>query len=362
VRRLVALFVVALLGAALYGLSGSSSGISVDRLTVSGPTLRSELTTIANNKTLACYINLLIPSNFASGAGGDSMKVVGASAWMNLRVEGIAIDHYVKTKLKYVPNAKELATAKSSLEGEMTQAAAAKATTCPGTSVQALAEMTGEMRTAEIESQATSLYLVGKVKSTIPLTKTSMENFYAQHTSEYDTLCISVAVVAPANVSAFSAAQSAGTSVATLAKDYSLDPSAKKGGAYGCFSPAATGYTNLRNDVAGLAKDAFSTKPFSTTYNGSTAALYVAVTKRTVTPFSQAAAVVLTDLQNLNASSANTLKNTILYAAAVHVDPAFGRWGQSQTSGLAVFVPAKPAARNVTGATQLSATGSPTYK
>ncbi|HVB52326.1 MAG TPA: hypothetical protein VND89_11395 [Acidimicrobiales bacterium] len=361
-RRLVALFVIALLGAALYGLSGSSSGISVDHGTVSGPTLRSELTTIANNKTLECYINLLIPSDFASGAGGDSMKVAGASAWMNLRVEGIAIDHYVKTKLKYVPNAKALAAAKLSLEGEMTQAAAAKPITCPGTSVQALAEMTKEMRTAEIEAQATSLYLVGKVKTAIPLTKASMESFYAQHTSDYDTLCISVAVVAPSGVSAFSKAQAAGASVATLAKDYSEDPSATKGGAYGCFSPASSSYSGLRADVVGFAKDTFPTRPFSISYNGGTAALYLAWTKRTVTPFSVAAAAVLVDLQKLNATSANNLKNTILYHAAVHVDPAFGLWGLSQSTGLGVFVPTEPAAHDVTGATQLSATGSPTYK
>ena len=361
-RRLVALFVVALLGAGLYGLSSSSSGISVNHVTVSSSTLRSELSTIAQNPTLECYVAVLDPSNFAGGAGGDSMTTAGAAAWTNLRVEGIAIDHYVTTSLKYVPTAKELATAKNSLEGEMTQAATAASKTCPGTSVQAVAEMTSEMRQAEIESQATSLYLVGKVKATIPLTTASMKSYYAQHTSQYDTLCISVAVVAPSSISAFTAAENAGASVAALAKDFSQDASGAKGGAYGCYAPSVSSYASVRADVAGLAPNTFSTTPVSISYNGATAGLFVAVTKRTLTPFNSAAPAVLSDLQNLNATSASTLKNNLLYAAAVHVDPSFGRWGISQTAGVGVFAPTTPAKGDVTGATRLSATGSPTYK
>jgi len=362
VRRLVALFVVALLGAGLYGLTSSSSGISVNHVTVASSTLRSELATIAQNKILRCYINLLDPSNFKSGAGGDSMNAAGAAAWTNLRVEGIAIDHYVTKTLKYVPNASELSTAKSSLEGEMTQAATSASKTCSGTSVQAVAEMTSEMRQAEIESQATSLYLVSKVKQTIPLTTASMKKYYTQHTSQYDTLCIAVAVVAPSEISAFASAQSSGASVATLAEKFSQDASAAKGGAYGCISPSETTYASVRADVAGLALDTFSTTPISISYNGSTAALYVAVTKRTVTPFSAAAQIVLSDLQNLNATAAGNLKNTLLYHAAVHVDPAFGRWGYSSTAGIGVFAPTTPVKSDVTGATPLSAAGSPIYK
>ena len=361
-RRLVALFVIALLGAGLYGLTSTSSGISVNHVTVSSSTLRSELATIAKSPTLQCYIALLDPSNFANGAGGDSMNATGAAAWTNLRVEGIAIDNYVTKTLKYVPNANELATAKSSLEGEMTQAATSASKSCPGSSVQALDAMTNEMRQAEIESQATSLYLVSKVKSTIPLTTASMKKYYAQHTSQYDRLCISVAVVAPSEMSAFASAQNAGANVATLAKNFSQDASAASGGAYGCYSPSETSYTSVRADVAGLAPDTFPATPISISYNGTTAALYVAVTSRSVTPFTSAAQAVLTDLENLNAASASNLKNTLLYRAAVHVDPSFGQWGISQTAGVGVFAPATPAKSDVTGVAQLTAPGSPTYK
>lgn len=360
-RRLVALFVIALIGATLYGLSGSSSGISVNHATVSGATFRTELSAISHDNTLQCFITALDPMNYAPGAGGYSIKAAGAAAWANLRVEGLAIDQYVTRNLKYHPSANELALAKSSLKGEMTQQAIANSLTCPGTSSQALAAMPNEMRTVEIEAQATSLYLVSKLKKTIPLTKTSMKSYYAAHTSDYDTLCVSLALVLPSDVSAFAKSQGAGLSVAALAQQYSKDPSGQNGGTYGCFSPSQSPYTGVRADVTSLALDTFPTTPQYISYNNGTYALYVAVTKRSVTPFNGAAPLVLSDLRSRNASSANTLKNSLLYAAAVHVDPAYGRWGLN-TTGPQVFVPATPAPSDVTGPTKLAASGSSTYK
>ena len=192
-RRLVALFVVALVGAALYGLSGASSGVSVNHDTVSGSTLDSELAAISHNNSLQCYLTALDPNNFAPGAGGYSIKAAGAAAWANLRVEGLAIDQYVTTTYHYHPSAAALASAKVSLVNELQSAEVATQSTsnplkCPGTSADAVAEMPSEMRTAEIQSQATSQYLVNKIKTAIPLTASAMKKYYNQHVSDYDTL------------------------------------------------------------------------------------------------------------------------------------------------------------------------------
>ncbi|HVA70093.1 MAG TPA: hypothetical protein VNF08_02070 [Acidimicrobiales bacterium] len=359
-RRLVALFVIALLGAGVYGLSGSSSGITVNNTSLSGAAFRTELSAISHDNTLQCFITALDPTNYAPGAGGYSIKAAGAAAWANLRVEGLAIDQYVTGVLKYHPTASELARATTSLEGEMTQQASANHLPCPGTSAAALAAMPTEMRSAEVEAQATSLYLVSKLKKAVPLTTASMQRYYAAHTSNYDTLCISIALVLPADVSAFGKSQSAGLSVVALAKKYSQDASAKNGGTYGCYAPSSTAYAGVRADATS-ALDTFPATPQIISYNNATYALYVAVTKRTITPFAKAAALVLSDLRTLNASSANTVKNTLLFAAAVHVDPAFGRWGLN-TTGPTVFAPATPTKGDVTGPKKLSASGSSTYK
>lgn len=360
-RRLVALFVIALAGAVLYGLSGQSSGISVNHDGVSGSTLRSELAAISHNDSLDCFVTALNPTNYEPGAGGYSIKAKGAAAWANLRVEGLAINQYVTTTYHYVPNAAALANAKVLLETEMTDQAKTDSLDCPGTAADALAEMPSEMRTAEIQSEATSQYLVNKVKAAIPLTASAMKTFYNEHTSDYDTLCVSIALVPPADVSAFAKSQSAGLSVAQLAKRYSQDPSAAKGGAYGCFAPSSTSYSGVRAAVGTEGLDVFTTTPEYTDYNGTEYALYVAVTKRTVTPYAQAAQAVLSDLQTLNAAAASSEKNQLLEEAAVYVDPAFGRWGASKT-GLAILATTAPHKSGVSGASQLAGAATASYK
>ena len=143
--------------------------------------------------------------------------------------------------------------------------------------------MPAEMRSAEIEAQATSLYLVGRIKHSIPLTTASMESYYAAHTSDYDTLCVSVAVVPLANATAFEQAQASGLSVAGLAKKYSRIPPLRRAARTAATRRAAKYYAGVRSDVASLALNTFSSTPSTINYSSSEADLFVAVTSRTTT-------------------------------------------------------------------------------
>jgi hypothetical protein len=344
--------VLALVGATLYGLSNNSSGISVNGHTVSGTTFRGELAAISSNTTLECYVSKLDPASFAAGAGGASMNAAGAAAWANLRIEGLAIDAYAAKTLKYHPDAAALAAARTSLESELTDAAEGS---CSGTAAQALAAMPTEMRNFEIASQAASLYLVAKLNTTIPLTLASMKQYYSTHASDYDTICVSVAVVDPSEVAAFNAAQQAGMSVADLAKKFSADPSAKKGGADGCYGPSSSVFAGVREATLTTPLNTFPTTPEQITYDNETAALFVAPTSRTPTPFAKAEAAIYSDLQSANASAANTEKESILYYSAVAVDPSFGRWGLN-SNGPSVFAPTLPS-RGQVGSTTITALG-----
>lgn len=352
-RRLVALTVVALLGAAIFGLSGASSGLAVNGVKVSGDTFRAELAAITATPALQCYLTALDQVDFAPGGGSNTMAASGAAAWADLRIEGISITQYAKIHLHFRPDAAELTSAKASLLSELTKAAAAKEYTCPGTSAQALAAMPEEMQRAEIVAQASSLDLVSKLDATLPLTPASMRAYYDSHRSDYDTLCVSIAVVPLDKQSSFAAAQADGASVAQLAGEFSSDPSAAKGGAYGCYSPSSSAYASVRQDVGTSPLDTFPTTPSQVTESGTTYDLYVAATKRTVTSFAVAENVVLSDMQDANASTANTEEETILYQAAVAVDPAFGRWGLDE-NGPAVFVPALPGTADVNHAATLT--------
>jgi hypothetical protein len=354
--------VIALLGATLYGLSDNSSGLTVNGSTVAGPTLRNELVAISSNSALDCYLTALNAASFAPGAGGASMNINGAAAWANLRVEGVAIVQFAKTSLKFRPDTATLAKAQASLESELSEAGASQSTPCTGTSAQALAEMPAEMRTFEIAAQAASLDLVTKLNTTVPLTLAKMKQYYSTHAANYDTICVSVAVVDPTQVTAFGEAQAEGMSVAQLAKKFSADPSGAKGGAYGCFGPSSSSFSGVRTATSATPLNKFPTTPEEITYDNSEAALFVAATKRTPTPFAQAESAVLSDLENANATAANAQKERILSYSVVAVDPAFGRWGYDAT-GDHVFVPALPTTA-VVGSATISALsdGASTYK
>jgi hypothetical protein len=331
VRRLVAFLVIALLGAAAFGLTSASSGLNVNGTAVSGNTFRAELAAITASPGMQCYLKALNPVSFASGGGGGTMSASGAAAWANFRLEGVAITKYVTDHLKFDPSQQTLAAAKASLEGEMTEAAAeavseGQSKACPGTSAQALSSMPLEMQKAQITAQAASLYLVSKLRTTVPLTTAAMEAYYASHSADYDTLCVSIAVVPPTRLSGFASAQANGDSVASLAKHFSVDSTAKTGGAAGCFEPSSQDYASVRADVSPTLLNAFPTKPLQINDNGTSEDLFVAVTKRTVNTYTQAASAVLTDLQSSNASSARTEEETILFRSDIALDPAFGQW------------------------------------
>ena len=361
-RRLIALLVLALVGATLFGLSNTSSGIAVNGTTISNSTFRSELDAISSNATLECYINVLAPASYAKGAGA-SVAVSGATAWANLRIEGIAIEQYARESLHFHPTQSELANAKTSLLSELTQAGTSAK--CAGTSTQAFAAMPSEMQTFEVASQAASLDLVSKLDTTIPLTEANVKAYYDAHVANYDTLCVSIAVVAPTQVAAFTKAQAAGATVAELATQFSADKSsAAHGGAYGCYGPTSSAYSGVRADTQSTALNTFSTTPQYIDYANATYALYVAPTKRTVTPLAQAQNVVASDIESANATGANTEKEKILYYSAVSVDPAYGRWGLTST-GPTLFAPALPAKSDIGGATNvaaLSSASSSSYK
>jgi hypothetical protein len=362
VRRLIALLAVAGLGAGLYGVSGASSGLRVGAATVSSSTMRAELAAISASTGLQCYLTALARQSFGSGSGGGSLSATGAAAWTGLRVEGLAVEQYVDQRFHFRPTAGELAAATSSLEGEMSQAAAAVQYTCPVGPAAALAAMTPEMRAAQVDAQAASLELVARLNSTIPTTTAALEQYYANHLSDYDTVCVSAAVVEPKNVAAFQAMEKAGATIAALVTKYSIDPqSAAAGGALGCYAPSNQLYPNVRSDLGSSTLGVFPSSPVEISYSGTVAALFLTATKRTTTPFASAQPRVLADVTALNTTAASNVKEQILYRAHVSVDPSLGRWGLS-SSGPAVFAPGTPKKADVEGASVLAGTRGATYK
>jgi hypothetical protein len=365
VRRVILLLVVAVLGAGWYGFAASPAALAVSGTSVSPAEFRAELNAFNAHPGLYCYVSSLINAAIIKpGAGRDSVSAATEVQWINLRVEGIAIDRYVATTLHHVPSAAELASAQVALEGELTQAAAHASQKCAGTAAQAVAEMPAAMRTAQVEDQASSAYLLSKLNSTIALTPAKIKAYYQTHQSSYDNLCVAVAIVPQSSLAAFAKAQSRGMSVSALAKKYSADPTtASKGGYFGCFAPNSSSYASVRSDIGTAAVGHFPTTAISytPTQGGSTYGLFVAAISKTPVPFAKAEGTVISDIQTVNATAANGVKSGILYSAAVMIDPVFGRWGLS-SSGATVFVPALPAETGPATSTQLTTASATPYQ
>ena len=350
-RRLAALLVIALVGATLFGLSNSSSGVSVNHTTISNAEMRAELSAISTNLNLQCHIAALNPVNYAPGAG-VTVAAAGAAEWTNLRVEGLAIVQYAKAHLQFRPTSASFAKARVALESELTQAALARNYQCPGTAAQAVDAMPSDMRTAQIEAEDASLYLISRLNSTIPLTTASLQAYFHSHLSSYQNICVSIALVPVTQEAAFYAAQHAGASIATLARKFSQDPqSAAKGGVYGCYDATSAAYSSVSADTANTPLNTFPNKPIQ--YNA-TQVLYVAPTSRTNMTFAKAESLVLSAVQKLNTNAAAAVTGRILYQSAIAVDPAYGRWALT-SSGPSVFAPATPPGSSVGNAQTLKA-------
>lgn len=359
-RRIVLLVVVAVLGATWFGVSSFSSGVNINSHPISSVTLRNELSVIAHTPTLQCYLEAVDPVNFGVAGGGDSVSAAGAAEWTRLRLEGVALSNYVKGHFTFRPTAAQLTSAKLALESQMLQSASSANYSCPGTPQTAVAAMPAEMRDAEVEGQAMSSFLMNKLSTTIPLTTAGLQKYFSAHQANYDTLCISIALINPSSLSAFQKDQAAGMSVANLAKKYSMDASGASGGTYGCYSPTSSSYTNVRSDVSGLALNTFSTSPIPISQNNAEYYLFVAVTKKTPNTFTAVAAHVASDVQAANAQQAAAATEKILYLSNISIDPSLGRWALS-SSGPEVLKPAIPSTKWVTGATSLVSAGA-TYR
>jgi hypothetical protein len=358
VRRVLLFIAGALVLGGLYGAHAGSAAVSVNGQAISASVLTNEITTINKTPVLQCYLGALARNGFQSGAGGATVGQSAASTWANLRITGLVIHSYVANQLHFVPTAAQRTNAQNTFTSELGALAAQYGLKCPGTAAQALAAMPAELRQSEIRDQADSLYLLGQLKSTVPLTPATLVKYYQAHRHNYQTVCVSIAIVPATLVPAFLKGEAAGESVATLARNYSKDPSAKKGGAYGCYAPSSSSYAVVTADVKGVALGHW-TKPIS--FQNGTYGLFVSPTSRSLASYASVAPLILKTLQTANGSSAQKIEQALLYYSRVSIDSATGVWA-NHPSGSGVAAPAVPPKADVPAAALLSATTSPSYQ
>ena len=156
--------------------------------------------------------------------------------------------------------------------------------------------MPAEMRTTEIRAQAASTYYLSRLNGTIPLDDVVAQGLLRLAPRPYDTLCVSIALVSPSNLSAFNAAQAKGDDGRASSPSSSRRPLERQGRRVRLLRALELARTRAFAPTPGTTRSTrFRRRSQVINYNGGQYALFVAPTKRTPTPFAQAASAVFSD-------------------------------------------------------------------
>jgi len=338
VRRLTAFLLAAVIIVPWLGATISTAAVQGGSSAESNYDFAHEVHAIKNSEGASCYVGALWGVTFSGGAGLGTYDLAGVTAWANLRLEGLAIASYAKDQLAFAPTSKYLDTARINLIRQMSSSATAKSQNCPGTPNDALNSLPTSVQESMVLAEAASEQVLAKVPSRIGEDDASLRAFYNAHRSEYDKICVRVAVVLPQDVASFQADARAGKSPIALVKKYSLDSSRAQNGVYGCFDAT----TNARELVRGARIGEWG-QPQAVSGSGSGYYLFVSPMSRTSQPYSNAnvQAQVLSDVRKLNAGSATAIKEGIFARVGIRVNPQLGRFGNGQ-NGLGIYPPATP--------------------
>jgi len=336
-RRIVVLLVVSLVGAVFAGRLIDTSAVAVNGSKLSDSTMRAELAVLQSHPSYDCYIGALAAITTTGDAHAFSAK--GAATWARIQVEGLNVVNYVQNHYHWTISTAVLDKSRAIYATDLANAASAKGVTCATRASSALHQLPGWFVTDQLTQNAASEYFISKLKSAIPLTSAGLEGFYTAHQSNYDKVCVAIAIVPSAKGAAFAKAQSAGDSVATLARHFSIDATAAHGGADGCYGPASSSYSIVRDYVIGNPTGKFPTTPRQEATSSGTYLIYVAATSRTTTPYASAANLVFSDVQAYNAEIASLAQNQLLATAAVVVDPSLGHWDRASATVLTLRRP-----------------------
>lgn len=340
-RRVVLALIVALVGAGFAGRLVGANAVRAGSFSLPDSVYRAQLDVLNHSLNYDCYLQSELGGVFVThGAISPS----GSAQWLKFQVEALAFESLLKNKYHWQPGAGELRLARTGLIDNFTQAESSAATStgvsCATSAGVAFSHLPPWFQRSEVLRNASSIALLKRIGTVTALTPSGAATFYGAHRSAYDTVCVSIAYVPAAQFSTFQKARTSGASVASLAHAFSADASAAQGGAAGCFAPGSASYANVRRFVLGEPLNQFSPRYQIQRPQTGVYVLFVAPTKRTPNSLTNSLSQVVTDIRDSNANSAAVVERQYLRSAHVSIDPAFGRWSQSQGT---VLIPRSPA-------------------
>lgn len=341
--------VVAVVAAVAVGATTQPTAAIVNGEKISQSSVNADLNVLSNSPAYLCYLNAstLIRTSGQSGigavtgAGEGTLSTAFTSQWLDQLITNTLVRQQVEALGIGQPTPAALAAAREDLIGSINSTLAQVSGSqyaCATTGAALLASLPADFAAKEVASQAASEALLSHLGGT-SLSSASLANYYARHTNDFDTICVSGILLADkATATSVRTALQGGADFATTARSQSIDTSSKaSGGVLGCFSPNSAQYQSVQKDVGSLGVGGL-TEPLASS-NG--AYVILTVTQRTPTSFGSVESIVRRAVLAKDASLAGVSAARLVREASVWVNPRFGTWSSGAVAS-GVVAPASP--------------------
>jgi PPIC-type PPIASE domain len=359
VKWLIVLLVVLAAGLAAAAFSVPTNAAVVNGTAISQQALNSDVTAIANSPFYQCYLNS--ETYLSSGGSQQLPPVAGASQGQNAGDHPTAnsafVASYLDTEIGHqvvlqVADARQVAVTPaqltnarltltgqiSSVMSEILQTAVGQnprygcsVTGQPVTGQEVLATMPSSFVDEEVQFDAT----VGALEEDLAgvgSSPSALAGYFARHRAQFDTGCFDAA-----EFSSESAANEAAAAVAFGTPFSQVVSGATNSGTIPCntLTSVAAELGAPVSELDGLTVGGVSA-PISVNGNY----LVVQLTKRTPTPYAEAAPAVAQAVQQAGSSATQTALTVAERRSTVSVDPRYGVWAPVQAAVLTPFTPA----------------------
>lgn len=346
------------------GVAAASFAVPTNAATVNGTTisqdaLNSDVSAIAGSAEYQCYLNSEaylssngsqegLPPVTGAGKGQNPSDNPTANSAFVATYLGTEIGHEIVLQLAarrdVVVTSDQLASARTSLAGEITSVMGEVAQTAEGdnphftcgSTTRPLTgdEVLGTLPTSFVDEQVHFVATASALQEDLAGVGASpgdLMAYYERHSSQFDTVCYNAAeFTSEASAKAAQAAVNAGTAFSSAVS------SASQSGTFPC-SPLVALASNIGADVSELQGVALNKASAPIDVNGNYIVLQLS--KRTKSPYDAVKADVSQVVQQLGSQKAQAAITVAERHSSVSVDPRYGEWQETTAEVLTPFVP-----------------------
>ena len=349
-KRFLVLLVLLAAGLTAAALSVPTDAAVVNGTSISQQTLNSDVSAIAGSDEYQCYLNAQaalnqqqIPPVVGAGKGQGGQNATATTAFTATYLEtevGHQLVYQIADRRDVTVTSSQLADARTAYEDQITSVmqGVAQQTQDPrytcgspvGLTGQAvLSTLPSSFVDAQVQFFATSAALAEDF-SGVGFRETDLENYFAQHRSEFDTVCWTAGLYSSENDALAALSQTQHTPFSEVVKQ------ATQGGAQPCVPlPAIEGRlpSTFKLDQLAVGTVSFPVSLGNGNY------VLLQITSRSPTDYATAKPLVEQAVQNMGSTKAQAAITALERHSDVTIDPRYGVWVPVAAQVLVPFTP-----------------------